>query len=134
MAWRPSSSSSNTRWACGSSACPAGVNATLRVLRSNSVTPSSRSSFRIVWLSGDWASRSRAAAQDAATVASRIESRLEPPFELPDRPRQWRLRYTEPLSGPPEVQLLGDGDERLQPPDLHADSLGSCVTRPRMLS
>jgi hypothetical protein len=42
---------------------PAGVSATLRVLRSNSVTPSSRSSFRIVWLSGDCASRSRAAAR-----------------------------------------------------------------------
>ena len=44
----------------------------------------------------------------------------EPPFELPDRPRQRRLRDPEPLRGPPEVQLLGDGDEVPQLPRLHA--------------
>ena len=44
----------------------------------------------------------------------------EPPFELPDRPRQRRLRDPEALRGPPEVQLLGDGDEVPQLPRLHA--------------
>ena len=43
----------------------------------------------------------------------------EPPFELPDRPRQRRLGHPEPLRGPPEVQLLGDGDEVAQLPRLH---------------
>jgi hypothetical protein len=43
----------------------------------------------------------------------------EPPFELPDRPRQRRLRDPEPLRGPPEMQLLRDGDEVPQLPRLH---------------
>ena len=32
----------------------------------------------------------------------------EPPFKLPDRPRQRRLRDPEPLRCPPGVKLLGD--------------------------
>jgi hypothetical protein len=43
----------------------------------------------------------------------------EPPFELPDRARQRRLGDPEPLRRPPEVQLLGDGDEVAQLPRLH---------------
>jgi hypothetical protein len=39
---------------------------------------------------------------------------------LPDRPRQRRLRDPEPLRRPPEMQLLGDGDEVPQLPRLHA--------------
>ena len=48
------------------------------------------------------------------------QRRPEPPFELADRPRQRGLRDPEPLRGPPEVQLLGDGDEVPQLPRLHA--------------
>ena len=43
----------------------------------------------------------------------------EPPFELPDRPGQRRLRDPEPLGRPPEVQFLRDGDEVSQLPRLH---------------
>ena len=54
-------------------------------------------------------------------AAGAVQQRhAEPPFELPDRPRQRRLRDPEPLRGPPEVQLLGDGDEVPQLPRLHA--------------
>jgi hypothetical protein len=40
-----------------------------------------------------------------------------------DRLAQRGLRQPQPRGGPSEVQLLGDGDERLQPPDLHDDTL-----------
>jgi hypothetical protein len=44
-------------------------------------------------------------------------------FEPPDRLRQRRLGHLQPGRGPPEVQFFGDGEERLQPPDLHAPIL-----------
>lgn len=43
----------------------------------------------------------------------------ESPFELLDGSRQWWLRDREPFRRPPEVQLLGDGDEVSHLPRLH---------------
>ena len=52
----------------------------------------------------------------------------EPPFELPDRPRQRRLGDPDPLRGAPEVQLLGDGHEVPQLPRLHRSTLSRIDT------
>ncbi len=51
------------------------------------------------------------------------QHRPEAPFELADRPRQRGLRDPEPQRGPPEVQLLSDGDEVPQLPRLHAATI-----------
>ena len=60
--------------------------------------------------------------RDAARAA--VEERdAQLAFQPPDRLRQRRLGHPQPGRGPPEVQLFGDGEERLQPPDLHGPIL-----------
>lgn len=58
--------------------------------------------------------------QGDRTAGAFQQRRPKAPFELADRPRQRGLRDPEPLRGPSEMQLLGDGDEVPQLPRLHA--------------
>ena len=74
------SSASRMLRAWGSSRSPASVSATLRVLRSNSVTPTRRSSCRIWEESACWAMNSRSAARvkcsSSATATNARSSRV----------------------------------------------------------
>ncbi len=49
-------------------------------------------------------------------------------LELAHGLAQRRLRHLQSRGGPPEVQLFRDGDERLQPANLHGPLLGRLTT------
>ncbi len=83
----PSSSDCTVRRAVSRKAAPAGVNATLRGVRSNNGAPTAPSSLRMAWLSGGCAMCSRSAARlkcSSSATAMNCWSRRVSITETPD--------------------------------------------------